>query len=214
MSAPSLSTEASNASGFPSRRFSPILRQFASSVKTYVDTADSGKLTSTLASAKIFVGNASNVATAVSMSGDATISNAGALTIANSAITNAKVSASAAIDYSKMATMTGDVTMTANASAIGAGKVLKAMLGSGISASHICTFSGANVATAGGDDTETVSITGLLATDSVSVTLRTKGATPRTILTATPSTDTLTIVFSGDPSTDHAFDYQCFRATT
>jgi hypothetical protein len=38
--------------------------------------------TSTLADGKIFVGNASNVATAVTMSGDATLSNTGALTLA------------------------------------------------------------------------------------------------------------------------------------
>lgn len=59
-----------------------------------------------LTSAKILVGNGSNVAAAVSMSGDATIANTGAVTIANSAVTNAKVSASAAIDYSKLATLT------------------------------------------------------------------------------------------------------------
>lgn len=41
-----------------------------------------GKLTSTLPSADIFVGNGSNVATAVALSGDATLSNAGALTLA------------------------------------------------------------------------------------------------------------------------------------
>ena len=41
------------------------------------------KLTSTLNSAQIFVGNGSNVATAVSMSGDATLANTGALTFAS-----------------------------------------------------------------------------------------------------------------------------------
>ncbi len=48
-------------------------------------------LSSTLNSANIFVGNASNVASGVAMSGDATISNTGALTIANNAITSAKI---------------------------------------------------------------------------------------------------------------------------
>jgi hypothetical protein len=41
-----------------------------------------GKLTSTLTSGQIFVGSASNVATGVALSGDATISNTGALTVA------------------------------------------------------------------------------------------------------------------------------------
>ena len=55
-----------------------------------------GKLT--LTSANIIVGNASNVGTAVSMSGDATISNTGALTIANSAVTYAKIQNVSATD--------------------------------------------------------------------------------------------------------------------
>lgn len=44
-----------------------------------------------LPSTNILVGNASNVATAVAISGDATLSNAGALTVAPLAITNAKI---------------------------------------------------------------------------------------------------------------------------
>jgi len=64
------------------------------SVNGYLTSANwttfNNKLTSTLASAKIFVGNGSNVATAVSLSGDATISNAGALTLANSGVTAAQ----------------------------------------------------------------------------------------------------------------------------
>lgn len=47
--------------------------------------------TSSLTTNHIFVGNASNVATDVAMSGDATIVASGALTIANSAVTNAKM---------------------------------------------------------------------------------------------------------------------------
>lgn len=44
-----------------------------------------------LNNAQIFVGNASNLATGVAMSGDATISNTGLLTISNDAITTAKI---------------------------------------------------------------------------------------------------------------------------
>jgi len=57
-----------------------------------------------LASGSILVGNGSNVATVQALSGDATLSNAGVLTIASSAITNAKISSSAAIALSKLAT--------------------------------------------------------------------------------------------------------------
>jgi hypothetical protein len=44
-----------------------------------------------LTSTQIIVGNGSNIPTAVTMSGDATLSNAGALTIANNAVTTVKI---------------------------------------------------------------------------------------------------------------------------
>lgn len=48
-------------------------------------------LSTALGSAQIYVGNSLNTATAVNMSGDATMSNTGVLTVANNAITNAKL---------------------------------------------------------------------------------------------------------------------------
>ena len=68
----------------------------------WVSSAPTGG-TSSLTDGHIFVGNGSNVATDVAMSGDATIANTGAVTIANSAITDAKVSAAAAITRTKLA---------------------------------------------------------------------------------------------------------------
>lgn len=53
-------------------------------------------LSNTLTDTNIFVGNGSNVATGVAMSGDATIANTGALTIANDAVTLAKMAAGTA----------------------------------------------------------------------------------------------------------------------
>jgi hypothetical protein len=50
-------------------------------------------LSQTLANTQIFVGNGSNIATAVAMSGDTIISNTGAVTIANNAVTYAKMQA-------------------------------------------------------------------------------------------------------------------------
>lgn len=66
-------------------------------------TTSSG-LSSTLTSANIFVGNGSNVATGVPLSGDATITNAGVLTIANAAVNNAKLATG--IDATKITTGT------------------------------------------------------------------------------------------------------------
>lgn len=58
-------------------------------VITLAETAGALPLTS----AHIYVGNASNVAADVAMSGDATMANTGALTIANNAVTLAKLAA-------------------------------------------------------------------------------------------------------------------------
>jgi len=60
-------------------------------VTSALQTQLDAKATSTLANGSIFVGNVSNVATAVTMSGDATLSNAGALTVAANAIGSSEV---------------------------------------------------------------------------------------------------------------------------
>ncbi len=101
-----------------------------------------------LTSAHILVGSAGNVATDVAMSGDVAITNTGVTAIQAGAITNAKVNATAAIDFSKLAVlasgnvlvgsaggvatsvaMTGDVTVSnTGVTAIGANKVLSSMV--------------------------------------------------------------------------------------
>jgi hypothetical protein len=55
------------------------------------------KLTSTLADSRIFVGNGSAVATAVALSGDATISNTGVLTLATTGVTAGSVGSGTAV---------------------------------------------------------------------------------------------------------------------
>ena len=69
------------------------------------------KLTSVLSSANIFVGNGLNVATGVAMSGDATLANTGALTIANDAVTYAKMQNVSATDklLGRVSAGSGDV---------------------------------------------------------------------------------------------------------
>ncbi len=69
-----------------------------------------GKLSGTLTNGNIFVGNGSNVATGVAMSGDATISNAGVLTISNLAVTSTKIAADAVTS----AKLQSDPTVDAN----------------------------------------------------------------------------------------------------
>lgn len=71
-----------------------------SAIQTQIDAL------TTLADGKIYVGNASNVATEVTPTGDVTISNAGVTAIGTGVIVNADVNGSAAIDRSKMASGT------------------------------------------------------------------------------------------------------------
>ncbi len=80
--------------------------QIAESQVTNLVTDLAAKQSTTLTSTHLLVGNGSNVATDVAASGDLTLANTGAFTIANSAITNAKVAAAAAIDFSKLAALT------------------------------------------------------------------------------------------------------------
>lgn len=65
--------------------------QITESQVTNLTTDLAAKQSTTLTSAHILVGNGSNVATDVPMSGDVTIANTGATTIANLAVTNAKI---------------------------------------------------------------------------------------------------------------------------
>ncbi len=84
--------------------------------------------TPSLLNGRIFVGNASDVATGVLMSGDATVSNTGALTIANNAVTSAKIAdgtivnadvdAAAAIARTKLASGTANRLLVNDASGV------------------------------------------------------------------------------------------------
>jgi hypothetical protein len=93
------------------------------------DTSDSGNLkkilvsslpagSSALTNSFIFVGNGSNVATGVAMSGDATITNTGVVTIANSVVSNAKIRNSSGLSVIGRSVgssgVVGDITATTN----------------------------------------------------------------------------------------------------
>lgn len=66
--------------------------------------------------------------------------------------------------------------------------------------------------TAGGDATESITVSGALSTDTVIVTINTVGATPRTVTSAVGATDAITVTLSGDPSTDHVLNYVILRS--
>ena len=91
------------------------------------------------------------------------------------------------------------------------GSITLPKLATGISPSHVVKF-GAKVTTAGGAAAEAFTVTGALATDVAAVVMQNQGAVARTILEVAVTTDTLTVTFSADPSTDHVIYYQIFRA--
>lgn len=213
MAAPSLSTEAGLAGAYPSSRFSQRERKLLESVKTYVDaqTAAQNALSeladvviATPASGHLLIYDGTNSWDNKAMSGDATIASTGALTIANDAITTAKI-LNDAVTTAKI--LNSNVTTAKIADS----NVTLAKLASGITPSHVVKFAG-TFTTAGGDASETITVTGALATDIVAVTVKTVGGTPRTISAAAADTDAINVTLSGDPSTDHVLQYVVFRA--
>lgn len=150
-----------------------------------------------LTSGHIFVGNASNVATDVAMSGDATMANTGALTIANNAITAAKI-ASDAVTTAKI--LAANVTLP--------------KLASGIAPSHVIKFAN-QVTTVGGAAAEAFTVTGAVgATDRAFVQVVDNGTANVTALQAVVTDNTLTVTFSADPGNDCVINYQIIRAAS
>lgn len=242
MAAPSLSTEAGLAGSYPAIRFNQRERKLLSSVKTYVDSLSPDTIITT--QGDIIIGDASGLGARLAKGAADTVLVAGASTVSYATLVNANISASAAIAYSKLASLTsgnilvgsagnvptavamsGDATIIASGAltiandAITTAKILNsnvtlAKLASGITPSHVIKYAAAAVASTGGSATMAKTVSGVLSTDVVHVTLRAVGGTPRTIITAIPSTDTITIVWSGDPSTDHTYDYSVMRAAS
>lgn len=158
---------------------------YNSSTGAFVALTGNAGLSSTLSSGNIFVGNVSNVATGVAMSGDATIANTGALTIAANAITTAKI-------------LNANVTL--------------AKLAAGITPAAVIKFFG-QVTTAGGAAAEAITVTGAVAaTDRAFVQVVDNGTNNVTVLQAVVTTNTLTVTFSGDPGADVIINYQLIRA--
>lgn len=88
------------------------LNGVTSAIQTQIDS----KLDDSLNDGLIFVGNVSNVPVGVNMTGDIAITNAGVTSISAGVIVNADVSASAAIDFSKLATLTSGNILVGNVS--------------------------------------------------------------------------------------------------
>jgi hypothetical protein len=187
-----------------------------------------------LPSAEILVGSAGNVATAVAVTGDVTISNAGVTAIAADSIVNADVNSAAAIAFSKLAAlpsaeilvgsagnvatavaMSGDVAISnTGATTIQAGAIDLGMLSAGITPSHVIKFAG-QLTTVGGAAAEAFAVAGAVgATDIAFVQMVDQGTNTVTALIAVVTNDTLTVTFSGNPGNDAIFNYQIIRAAS
>ena len=84
-------------------------------------------------------------------------------------------------------------------------------LDAGITPAYVVKYAG-EFTTVGGDATETITVTGALATDIALVTLHTATGTARTILTAVAIENAITVTMSDDPSTTHVLSYMLLRA--
>lgn len=125
-----------------------------------------------LTSGNILVGNGSNVATSVAVTGDVTISNTGVTAISAGAIVNADVSASAGIQFSKLAALTDGNILVGNGSNVATPVAL----------SGDVTITNAGVASVIAGST---SVAGKLQlTDSTSSTSTTTAATPAAVKSA------------------------------
>lgn len=170
----------------------------------------------TLADGDIFVGNSSNVATAVTMSGDATLANDGAITIANDAITTAKID-DGAVTEAKIddAAVTEDKIDddAVTTDKILDGSVTLAKLDTAIASDAVVKFA-KQVTTVGGAAAEAFTVTGAAATDLAFVQVVDNGTANVTVLQAAVTTNTLTVTFSGNPGNDCIINYQLLRATS
>lgn len=142
------------------------------------------------------------------------IQNAESVSAGEVALASGKILIGSVSNVAAAQSVSGDITISgAGVTAIGAGKVLLAMLGSGIAPSHVVKFAG-SFTTASGSATQSISVPGVLVGDLAFVVLKQKGASPQTILTAIAASNAITVLMSADPSTDHILTYQVLRAAS
>jgi len=152
---------------------------------TVITDGDTGTVTNTmlagsialnklvsLTSGNIIIGSAGNVATAVPISGDISISTGGVVDIAAGAIINADIAAGAAIAFGKLAPLTSGSILVGNASNAAAA----------VAMSGDVTITNAGVTSVVAGSTSTAGK--LQLTDSISSTSTTTAATPAAVKTA------------------------------
>lgn len=116
----SVLTFSGGATGGVLSNFTIQVKQATTVQSGYLSSTDwntfNNKISPSLNSAQLLVGNGSNVATAVSITGDVLFSNAGVTSISANSIVNADVNSAAAIAQSKMAALTASLVMATDGS--------------------------------------------------------------------------------------------------
>lgn len=73
-------------------------------------------------------------------------------------------------------------------------------------------FAAGEFTTVGGDSSESISVSGALASDLAFVFLKVPGAAPRAVSYAAAAAGAINVEMSGDPSNDHELVYALLRA--
>jgi hypothetical protein len=105
----------------------------------------------------------------------------------------------------------GKITVVESADPLAAHAYDFCMLRKGAWPSHRIYAAG-SFTTAGGDTAEAITVSGLLASDTVITQLHTKGASPVTIVKAIAAAGQINVTTSADPSTDHVIKYFVLRS--
>lgn len=95
-------------------------------------------------------------------------------------------------------------------SVAGAGSITLSDLAPGIAPSHVVKFAGKHT-TVGGAAAEAITVAGVLATDIVLVSIESNSGAA-VLLTAAPTTDTITATFDVDPVATVVVSYSVLRA--
>jgi hypothetical protein len=155
-------------------------------------------------SGNILVGNDDDVLTAMPMTGDTTISDTGLVTIANNAITTAKI-----VDNAVTVNELADNAVTTNK--IVDANVTAAKLAPGITPAYVVKYAGV-YNYAGGSNDFFIPVPGMLATDISIVTANTVSVPVARIYEAFAIDDNIGVHMTQDPGSSYLY-YVIYRAT-
>lgn len=116
------------------------------STNSFVALAEPDGLSPTLSSANIFVGNSSNVATGVALTGDMNLDNAGLLTIKNGVVNNGKMAANAIATANIQDSAITNAKIAA--SSIGTSKIQSAAVNSSVVSPSLIQYAAVNLSAA------------------------------------------------------------------